>query len=1780
MSSWLQKQSNPKLYRQHSSSSIPTSNGGPKPTAQNTKEQKPIIEIYTDWANHYLDKLKGRTKIRDLQTELYDGLVLADVIEAVTNEKVPDVVRKPGKNVNAQIGNIQASLNFLLSKGIQVIDIRASEIHGGSLKAILGLFFQLSRFKQQQKQIQQHPSKIGRPHQQGITMTLTMTTTPQQQHGSSIPSPTKKATSGRLTAPTTPTKVPCMSHLKPPKVVKSFEKNQQASQIRAPKILGLGPEQKGIGKRTSSSSGFSSPRSVSSSGSSNMSSDTNFPSPSALRRISEIKPPPPNQPPPASLPTRNGIIPTTKSHLPKSSAIARNSPKRSPKFPRSSDTEIKDYGLIDSKAPYPPHAGGKSFIATPSMRIPPKSITIKQLPVLPPQGCTVRPLQQKPSLEESAKKPTELPSSTLLTSSSKTCSLPRRRREDSSPGPAAVAVVSPMPCNNKSEILQQPQDISAKERNNSINEDEEDPLKCIEPMKPLGLFTKSPNGPSHHLPFSGSNVVKRNPLSIHQQQEGFLKNKSPRSVAVESGYMSDGGDLIFNASNGSTFEDGYMSEGGMSFYARKLYQTQGNEHVPDILCQTESLKQHRQQQQLLQQQQNGGGMYRVIGGRKHVQKSDSSFQTEPVSYNKEYDWKKAMAHNARILSSQEKAMDEYLRRQRAVAKQQLHMNKDSRHRSIGTKEDGRGSSIPGTPVMEPRRNYSSSLERSNKKVYREFERSNAGVASPMSSRKNYSQQPNNKDNALLGSKSLPKGSSSLNYGLMLDRIQQKRQHRPSSKNDGSLSDSNYATYSEIQGNRGGSSSPYSWLQPASTYANSVVDPYSAWNDVSSSEAMGSTESLNSVSSSIQHARANSVTKAKLMMMHHQQKISPGNPHGRNIEKQLNHQSETEYYGIPVRPSATPTSINLNRAKNIPKSKFKSAEDNLSPRPSYIFASSNYGNSNSNNNKNNNNNIIKNEGIKNKSETPLIHAPSKLSKEEQTNCDIIKLKKELDDEHDKVKNLTSQLATNSHVVAAFQQSLTNMSNRLHHLTLTAEQKDSELNDLRQTIDKIRQSGVDVGLISSNHPGDLCRQMSSDSFLSDVSDSEDRPDGKKKSKRSGWLRHSFSKAFSRNHANKIKSKGGSLSDAEDGSITKALYEQEVNNRCSSAASVVQPEIKGSQSSSALDDDAKDGKDLVSQLQRQLMEKDELLTETRLEALSSAHQLEALRETVSKMRSELACLKNDNEKLNSLVPHRTVPKSSSSSSISSSRHSLAVTEEGEDSVQDIVRKRHSSHVTTDSSMFSGHSSLDLSSTTDPTHKDGGKLVSVSVCGDGQDTRIGVIAVSGKSTWELLESLIQRLFKEYVMRVDHVSNLGLASDSISHYQVGEIRRSKRNSANPEMLPYGYLVGDTTDIKVYLRKSVNHVDSLAFETLIPKSLVQRYVSLLMEHRRIILSGPTGTGKTFIAKKLANFLVQRKRESVSSPIMSPSKIESVANFIVNMNNVNELREYLSGISDKCNSASEKESLPTVIVLDNLHLAGQLDEVFNEFLKASFDTCPYIIGTLNQTTTSAATTHLQLKHNFRWILCANHMEPVRGFLGRYLRRKLLVVETATRIFDAEMSSIVDWIAKVYSHLNKFLETHSSCGDITFGPRHFLNCPIDIITSRNWFVNLWNTVLIPYMTDALREAIQLYGKRASWEDPFSFVKETWPWPGGDLDVEELSRIKPEDVGFDMKNALPSRPNSSIGGDSLLIDELSSPTSGDPLFNMLMHLQEAAANNETKRDDQRDEDEEDEEIYKNRS
>ena len=1459
-----------------------------------------------------------------------------------------------------------------------------------------------------------------------------------------------------------------------------------------------------------------------------------------------------------------------------------------------------------------------------------------------------------------------------------------------------------------------------------------------------------------------------------------------------------------------------MSEGGASFYARKIQsriaiekqKTQEEQRqkfdgcggrrplpgLPDVLG-------AKQQQQLhpesgssnssAMQQQQPQQIYRVVGGRKHVQKAEMGMQTDTNSainggqkQQQPFDWKKAMAHNARVLSSQEKAMDEYLRRQRAAAEQHIQ----AANRMMVVDHGGMTSaSVPTTPSQVRRvpncnnpasspssqqqqqhylqqRHHSSleshkaaanaaaailsaqqggSLERAKLKVAQHqqavadaYSDSEYGrlLGSPMSSRRasnGHSNTPSptpsangGKRDPVFGSRSLPKGTSSLNYGLMLDRIQQKRQHRPNKINDGSLSDSNYATYTDLQGMRGPGpgqqqhQSPYSWLQPASTYSpSSVQDPYAPWmgnqppSDMESaasfSDVMGSNESLNSVSSSIQQARANSLTKARLMM--HQRSMSPKSSLKRGQQQQqqlLSHDQQsfvssgsaaskdTDYYGIPFNnyhQRGQQQSNGIARFKSQPTSPTKTqlvtiGEQPLSSLPPMPLSSGGNAVHVVNNNAygmiggGGNPNIHSMQHHQQYSSLPCykggeagamisggsvsartsaerdlgpkgphtVHGSNMslaaaATLEAKTDSEIRKLRKELQDEHDKVQNLTSQLTTNAHVVAAFEQSLANMTNRLQQLTTTSEKKDSELNELRRTIDRLRQSGADAGLCSryqktSEHTGqELQRQMSTDSVVSVSSQSGDElagkpPSGKSASlgkgqqgpKRSGWLRHSFSKAFSKGgkQDGRKSSKGGSLSDAEDGSITKMLYEKEVEGqkneqptRSASAASGnvldMQQQIgsggsvKGCQSSSAINHDQSD--EMVGELKRQLMEKESLLTETRLEALSSAHQLESLRETVSKMRNELMSLKSDNERLQTVVQiQHHGANNNNNKSLNSSQSSLNCSGSGSGSTErggkdadsattpsenmdgdDAEEQRRHSVTMSEASVLSGPSSLDLSGSTDPTNKDGGKLVTVSVAkgevGNDEEIRLGMIAVSGKSNWDLLDSLVHRLFKEYVMRVDPVSNLGLNADSISNYEVGEIFRTS-TSRKPEFLPYGYLVGDTTNIKVNLKRSYdgNFVDALAFETLVPKAIIQRYVSLLVEHKRVILSGPMGTGKTFIAKKLANFLVHRKREVSNASSMASSPLTptastsslidntaSVVTFSIDMNNVNELRQFLARISDQC-TASENPCLPKVIILDNLQLAGKLEEIFNGFLTASFDRCPYIIGTLNLTANATSTTNLQLQHNFRWVLCVNHVEPVRGFLGRYLRQKLLAVEVQTRMHDGEMSAVIEWVVKVHIHLNKFLEAHSS-SEATLGPKHFLTCPMDVKSARTWFINLWNCSLVPHLSDSLRDGLQLYGRRVSWEDPAKYILETWPWagelPGDDLlGNEALVPIRPEDVGYDESAPLPvnntsansktSRPAS--GSDSMGSGEDGSNSSRDPLFNMLMHLQEAAANN----------------------
>ncbi|KAK5896202.1 hypothetical protein CgunFtcFv8_009827 [Champsocephalus gunnari] len=53
------------------------------------------LEIYTDWANHYLAKSGCQRLIKDLSQDVTDGVLLAQIIQIIANEKVQDINGSP-----------------------------------------------------------------------------------------------------------------------------------------------------------------------------------------------------------------------------------------------------------------------------------------------------------------------------------------------------------------------------------------------------------------------------------------------------------------------------------------------------------------------------------------------------------------------------------------------------------------------------------------------------------------------------------------------------------------------------------------------------------------------------------------------------------------------------------------------------------------------------------------------------------------------------------------------------------------------------------------------------------------------------------------------------------------------------------------------------------------------------------------------------------------------------------------------------------------------------------------------------------------------------------------------------------------------------------------------------------------------------------------------------------------------------------------------------------------------------------------------------------------------------------------------------------------------------------------------------------------------------------------------------------------------------------------------------------------------------------------------------
>ncbi|XP_024083600.1 protein sickie [Cimex lectularius] len=1353
------------------------------------------------------------------------------------------------------------------------------------------------------------------------------------------------------------------------------------------------------------------------------------------------------------------------------------------------------------------------------------------------------------------------------------------------PMPPAPAP-EPMYASIEKEKLQAVLEVSH-ERQNSIEEAEE-AVASIKPMQPLlpGYNKRTIAISPRTIPANRNRGYR--PLDTYPRsntERNFIECDY-RNPSSNSGYMSDG--EVLHSSKTLDIADGYMSEGGASLYQKIQLQKNTKTNSSDSKDQSFSIKQnlndkeeskdlgeanasvelsHSENPHHKQRVPNGSGsggvvregvgslspaqphpvVYRVVSSR-HIKKADSSQQTENSAFRQvsSSQWKgNGSLPRGESRTELEARVPRDKRSQSAANGLQ---RKQEKKRTTGSKEElddfcngersSKGSSSGSScssgggskgKVRGPHQGFG-------------YVKRPSTNGTPKDTRTAQVQAVSRTKVKVSGGTQTEYSGPQLSAGVRERLMMSSPKTHPGRHTDtGSLSDSNYA---EIP-------SPYSsWLRHSSAYTSSLPARTSAAGTMVEAESIESlpaqlhhraslthTRLMGSPSTAPRLSRSNSISYLR-------DRTFPRSTKSEKMYPSMFQRSEEvdPYYSIPysigISPhhhSSQPTSPTPSQVSHGAPSRFNYPISPISSSPSSHGMNRNSPYIGIMSKMNSKDDDVHGSAVSLVSTTSSLYS----TPEEKQAHEVRKLRKELSDAQEKVHTLTNQLSTNAHVVSAFEQSLSNMTQRLQQLTATAEKKDSELLELRQTIELLRKQSVEAGLTSQSpslarrhtinttdppNETNISRQLSTDSVSSlnslsstcSLSSTPLQQETEKKKKR-GWLRSSFNKAFSRSKKNR---NGSVSSDAEDKVDISAPSSPLLHHVSHMNGTSVDSQV----SHSPTEESKESGPDIVEELKKQLREKDLVLTDIRLEALSSAHQLESLKDTVIKMRNEMVNLKHDNERLQRLV---------TSKSLTSSQSSLPR--------NDSLERRFSMNDAIPDSkydMFAG----------DPD----GKRVTLNVylgchgsyhryIEDGAECSIASLSVSGKTKWEMLDAMVRRAFKDYIERIDPVGGLGLSADSLWSYHIGEIVRYKESKL-PELLPCGYLVGDVSSIKICLKGALHsgNLDALAFDTLIPKSIIQRYVSLLTEYRRIILCGPSGTGKSYLANKLAEFLVMRAGKE--------STAESIATFNVEHKSSKDLRQYLANIAEQCETNAA--DLPSVIILDNLHQASSLGEVFNGFLKAKYSKCPFIIGTMNQATCS--TTNLQLHHNFRWILCANHMEPVKGFLGRYLKRKLIETEAKAGARNPELSRITEWVPRAWLHLNQFLEAHSS-SDVTIGPRLFLSCPMDSDGSQVWFTDLWNYSVIPYLLEAVREGLQVYGKRAEWQDPAQYICHTYPWAGEAVHggPEALLRLRPEDVGYEVQQS--AHGNNNTKPQLKESDE-------DPLLNMLMRLQEAANYNST--------------------
>lgn len=267
----------------------------------------------------------------------------------------------------------------------------------------------------------------------------------------------------------------------------------------------------------------------------------------------------------------------------------------------------------------------------------------------------------------------------------------------------------------------------------------------------------------------------------------------------------------------------------------------------------------------------------------------------------------------------------------------------------------------------------------------------------------------------------------------------------------------------------------------------------------------------------------------------------------------------------------------------------------------------------------------------------------------------------------------------------------------------------------------------------------------------------------------------------------------------------------------------------------------------------------------------------------------------------------------------------------------------------------------------------------------------------------------------------------------------------------------------------VDPLDAVVEDCYLPdRSFVDELVKLLDDKRQIVLFGPPGTGKTFIARKLAEALApadQLRRFVQFHP--STSYEDFFEGYRPDTDASGNLSYTLtSGPFAQLADHAAGDTRQHVLVIDELNRAN-IPKVFGELLflleyrdqsvsplyrdEFSLPENLWVIATMNTADRSIASLDAALRRRFHFVPIFPDAGPMEGLLDRYLER-----EGGDR----------QW-ARLLNMVNGELREQLGSGDQLIGPSHFLRSDLDEVRMER----IWRYNIEPLMDDLF------YGDRAT-------------------------------------------------------------------------------------------------------